>query len=191
MSAMGADFSNEENRGTVLGYITVGNQAAYVVGPLIMGAVYAVDEELIFYVGAIFVAVGFVPIACLLLFWPNTRKPKKFKKEDHIAALDEYVKHPETWKYEEEKIKKKDYMKMGKDFGSMLSKRGYQWKRYYPRFIEILDMTFPPVRTDTFEHYYNDCRMVRENLEKVRWEFDHVKDLQQVSLMGEASHVVH
>ena len=43
MAEMGADFSSVDNRGTVLGYIITGNQSAFIVGPLIMGAVYAIN----------------------------------------------------------------------------------------------------------------------------------------------------
>ena len=125
MSVMGADFSDDDNRGTVLGYITVGNQSAFIVGPLIMGAVYAIDPDLIFYVGAAFVAVGFIPIALLLAYWPSTRKPKEFDRMDHISEIDEFIKHPETWEYAADKPTNREYNKLGKDFGKMLIERGY------------------------------------------------------------------
>eukprot|EP01083_Nonionella_stella_P119620 357729_1 len=184
MSAMGADFSDESNRGAVLGYITVGNQAAYVVGPLIMGALYAVDPEYIFFVGAGFVAAGFIPVLMLLICWPETRKAKTFDIQS-IVEIEEYIAHPERWNYKPDKPSKADYKKMGKDFGDMLIERGYQWKTYYPKFVEILDLVFPPVRTDNFGNYLHDCRMVRANLERVHFDHGHIKELQQVSFMGE------
>ena len=86
MSAMGADFADQDNRGSVLGWITVGNQAAFVVGPLIMGALYELSPVLIFYVGAGFVAAAFVPIAVMLWLWPQTRRPKRFDT-DYAAEV--------------------------------------------------------------------------------------------------------
>ena len=80
---------------------------------------------------------------------------------------------------------------MGKHFSNLLISRGYHWKTYYPKFVQILDMAFPPIRTENWNDYYEDCKMLRANFEDFRWKFDHVKELQQVSLMGEASHVVY
>ena len=81
MKATGADFADDNNRGAVSGYITVGDQSAYVVGPLIMGALYAVELDYVYYVGAGFVAAGFIPVAMLLIIWPETRKAKEFDKD--------------------------------------------------------------------------------------------------------------
>ena len=154
-----------------------------------MGALYAVDPDYIFYVGAGFVAAGFIPVALLLIIWPETRHPKKFKKDDSLDEIKEFMEHPEKWSYVADKPSYSDYHKMGKQFGSMLIKRGYRWKTYYSRFIRILDQAFPPIRTDCWNNYYDDCRFIRARLEQMRWDFEHVKDLQLVSFMGEGSKV--
>ena len=120
----------------------------------------------------------------------EAKKESEFDRMDHISEIDKFVKHPETWQYAADKPTNREYNKLGKDFGKMLIERGYQWKTYYQRFFEVLSLAFPTVRTDKFEHYYEDFRFIRQNLEKVRWEWDHVKSLQQVSFMGEGCHVL-
>eukprot|EP01084_Bolivina_argentea_P154579 269439_1 len=192
MSAMGADYADEENRGTVLGWITVGNQVAYIFGPLIMGAVYAVDPELIFYTGAAFAAGSFCVQSTLLIFWPDTRIPKKYKipKVDMDEEIKKFTQHPEKWKWKPTEPTKSDFNKLGKHFGTLLIERGYDWKKFYPVFTQILDLAFPPIRTDTWDNYYEDNRFLRGKFEKIAWDFEQIKALGQVSMMGESQHVV-
>ena len=138
-----------------------------------------------FCVGAAFAVIGFIPIALLLVYWSSTKKPKDegVEKKDYLAEIDAFIKNPETWEYAADKPMKKEFAKLGTEFGGILIERGYQWKRYYSRFFEVLSLTLPPIRPDNFEHHYEDFRFIRQNLEKVRWEWDHVKSLQQVSFI--------
>ena len=186
---MGADFANDDNRGTVLGWITVGNQAAFVVGPLIMGWLYGVEPDYIFFVGAGFVAAGFIPIVILLAIWPETRSPKKFD-DDYTPDVEHWIKHPDQWVYKEDKPGRADYNRFGKDLGKMLIERGYRWKTHYAAMVEAFDLAFPPLRTDCFENYYEDCKIIRKHLEKTKWKFKNLKALEQVSF-GEATKVIY
>merc|ERR1712087_207372 len=81
--------------------------------------------------------------------------------------IQQFLANPESWTYEPDKPKFGDYHQLGKDLGHLLIERGYQWKTYYPHMVEVFELAFPPLRTDSFGHYYEDCRVIRKNLEKV------------------------
>ena len=52
-------------------------------------------------------------------------------------------------------------------------------------------MALPPIRSDNWNDYYEDCKMLGSNFADFGWKFDDANKSQQVSLMGEASHVVY
>ena len=81
----------------------------------------------------------------------------------------------EKWRYIPDKISRKDYMRLGKAFGVMLSQKEYRWKTHFDKLLGLLDTMFPPLRTDTEEHLREDIEFVLINAKEVRTEFDNLR----------------
>eukprot|EP01084_Bolivina_argentea_P098712 177397_1 len=161
MSSMGADYATQKTRGMVLGIVNMGQNLGLIIGPMMHGALYAINVDYMYYVSAGFIFSAFLIQLFMVLYWKETRISLNEMREEKRKS--ELVVDPKTWKYKKEKIKYKDYVKLGKGFGILLQQRNYQWVTYFDKLFEILDGYFPHLSADNWDRYYNDITFVKQH----------------------------
>ena len=138
---MAAEFTNIKNRGVVLAFISMSSTASFVVGPLLFGYIYTLDIRNPFYACAVTEFIAALIMVAMLVKWPELRRPKKVKTDD--AAQDE------EWTYVADTVSKKDYTKLGKGLGTMLSRKHYLWVSNMDGLFDLLDTMFPEMPVDS------------------------------------------
>ena len=79
----------------------------------------------------------------MVIIWPDLRYPLKEKShetddtmsDDELASIDQ--------KFVPDKVREKDYVKLGKALGVMLSNKKYKWVRNMDATLQYLDITIP------------------------------------------------
>merc|ERR1712130_919749 len=108
-----------------MGILNAAGQIGLIFGPMVHGLLYSINKAFPFYMGSIPVYLSSVIVVFMMCKWPELRKPES-KKDDALPMDNEM-----DWKYAPERVTKKDYMKLGKAFGAMLSDNNYHWVKYF------------------------------------------------------------
>merc|ERR1719486_3626 len=103
----------------------------------------------------------------MLLKWPQLRRKRKVKRD-----TDEEADEEAEWDFQPDKVTKRDFMRLGKGFGTMLSKKNYRWVTYSKELLDLLDTMFPAVATDTRGHHREGIRFIVQNAKQVRQQYD-------------------
>merc|ERR1712083_327193 len=119
MSSMAAEYTNMKNRGFVLSIVSMSSSAALIIGPLMMGALYGLDIRFPFWACAACQSASAVVMVGMLIKYPELRRPKKVKVDEEADDDGE----PENWVFVADTVTRRDYMKLGKAFGTMLSQK--------------------------------------------------------------------
>eukprot|EP01083_Nonionella_stella_P003420 9791_1 len=165
-NSMVAEYSNKNNRGILMAMIGMARNLGYVIGPMVHGYVYTKDNGYPFFVGAICCLVAGVIMMVLVCKRPELRHPKAMTKEATETETD--------WVYQKENVRRKDYMKLGKGFGTMLSNRNYLWASHIDQLFEHLDTLFPPNPTDSLQSRRAHVQFIMESAQKWRSEYDNL-----------------
>ena len=107
----------------------------------------------------------------MLIKWPQLKYPEKKNKDDDLYD-NVLFELDENWQYIPDKIAKKDYMRLGKALGIMLTDKNYKWKTYFDSLLQLLDTMFPELRNDSGQNRLHDLRFIFKNAKQVRMEFD-------------------
>ena len=177
-SAMAADYSNPNNRGKVLAFSNACQNIGMVIGPLYHGFIYQINPDLVFYSASIFVFLAWICIVYMIVQNPQLRHPKKLKvnKSEGIKAKDE-----QDWQWIPDKPTKKDYQKLGKFLGKMLSHRNYNWVSHYDPLTQFLKDIFPPVSTSSLKDHIEDIQFLRSHISNKRTAYDVARPEQNVT----------
>mmetsp|Transcript_26889 Transcript_26889/g.44060 ORF Transcript_26889/g.44060 Transcript_26889/m.44060 type:complete len:551 (-) Transcript_26889:90-1742(-) len=135
-SALHASFTTPRNRGTILSLSSVAQNLAFIIGPLLHGTVYGIDTGLPFFVGGACLFLAFCLVVMMLCKWPTLRSVPHQTDSTQSLSVGMYV---------ADTVKRRDYMKLGKALGVMLSERKYNWVTYMPRVIDYLNVVLPPL----------------------------------------------
>ena len=178
ISAMAADYTNPNNRGKVLAFSTACLNIGRVIGPMYHGFIYQINPDLVFYSASIFVFLAWICIVYMIVQNPQLRYPKKLKvnKSEGIKAKDE-----QDWEWIPDKPTKKDYQKLGKFLGKMLSNRNYNWVSHYDPLTQFLKDIFPPVRTSSLKDHIEDIQFLRSQISNMRTAYDVAHSEQNVT----------
>lgn len=161
-----ASFTNVKNRGTILGFSSVAQNIALIIGPLLCGFLYEFNKGYPFYLGSVMVFIAAAILIMMICKWPELGIPKKVKDDESSTEVDK------DWKWTQDKFTKKDYMRLGKAFGTMLANKNYNWKSHFDTTLKCLDTMFPPIRVDSQENLREDIHFILDNAKNVRGEFD-------------------
>ena len=175
MSSMSAEYTNVNNRGFILSLVNMSNNAALIVGPLFMGVLYGLDITLPFYACAASNFTAGMVMTAMLIKWPRLRRPTK-TKTDEVTEDDDDA----NWVYTPDKVTKRDYMRLGKGFGTMLTKRHYHWVTYHEELFGLLDTMFPEIAIDTLGRHREGIKFIKDNAKQMREQYDalHLLDIQ-------------
>ena len=177
MNSTAAAWTNIKNRGIILGLASVANNISLIIGPMVHGILYGINKSYPFYVGGICVFIGGLIVIIMICKWPYLRYPDDKDKDEDKDGMNDII-----WEYKQDKINKKDYMRLGKAFGVMLSERKYKWKTYFTQLIQLLDTMFPELRTDTEENIRHDIQWIMKSAKEVRLEFDNLTSITSVPM---------
>ena len=167
MNACTAEWTNITNRGIVLGLASVANNIGLIIGPTVHGILYGINKSYPFYLSGVCVFIAGLIIIVMLIKWPELKMSGIRKKEEKDKEEEE-----KNWKYAPEKITKRDYMRLGKAFGVMLSDRKYMWKAHFSEAMELFNIMFPEIRSDSVINTQHDIQWIINNAKQVRMEYD-------------------
>jgi len=137
-----AMWTNPKNRGLVLGIADAADNVANIIGPLMHGALYGIDKRYTWYAASACCLLGGCVLIIMVIIWPELRYPIKEQKDKTDLMSDEELASVD-WKFIPDKVSKKDYIKLGKALGVMLSNKKYQWVKNMNATLQYLDMTIP------------------------------------------------
>ena len=86
---------------------------------MLHGILYGFNKSIPFWVGSSTVIIAGFILIFMMYQWPELRDPPK-----KDASLS-YELDGENWRYIPDKISRKDYMRLGKAFGVMLSQKEF------------------------------------------------------------------
>jgi len=169
MTSMAAEYTNMKNRGFILSIVSMSGSAALIIGPLMMGALYGLDIRFPFWACAGCQSLGALVMVGMLLKYPKLRGVKKEKKDDD-AVTEDVV--PEDWVYVPDKVTRKDYMKLGKGLGTMLSQKNYLWVKYMPQLFNLLDTMFSELPIDSYQRHMAGINYIVENAKQTKEQYE-------------------
>ena len=198
LTAVAADLSNPKNRGRVLAFNNSTLDIGRVIGPMLHGFVYDYSRDLVFYQSSVFIIIGGMVLVLLMIKNPHlvqksiSKAKSNDKKDDDdndndgnneendneasiLSAKDIKV-NEKDWKFVRDEPKDSDFKRLGKDFGTFLIDRNYNWVTHYDRFRCVLEELFPVVRTETLNEYVEDLKLVKHKIQDARVEFEGIRD---------------
>eukprot|EP00484_Ammonia_sp_Unknown_P004338 CAMPEP_0197077428 /NCGR_PEP_ID=MMETSP1384-20130603/212617_1 /TAXON_ID=29189 /ORGANISM="Ammonia sp." /LENGTH=373 /DNA_ID=CAMNT_0042516295 /DNA_START=9 /DNA_END=1133 /DNA_ORIENTATION=+ len=140
ITSAAAALTNVKNRGSVLSLVSASQSVSLIIGPLLMGYLYGLSPRYPFHAGGVAVFLGIGLLIAMMCKWPELTAPSQ--------AVTSVGVDDEDWVYVADKVHRKDYMRLGKALGTMLSERHYKWVSNFPLLIEYLDLLFPVIGTD-------------------------------------------
>jgi len=169
MTSMAAEYTNMKNRGFILSIVSMSGSAALIIGPLMMGALYGLDIRFPFWACAGCQSLGALVMVGMLIKYPKLRGVKKEKKDDDAVTEDV---DPEDWVYVPDKVTRKDYMKLGKGLGTMLSQKNYLWVKYMPQLFNLLDTMFSELPIDSYQRHMAGINYIVENAKQTKEQYE-------------------
>merc|ERR1719319_1126472 len=170
-NSMAVSLATAKTRGKVSGLINAASGVSQVIGPLLHGVLYGIDTAYPFYLGAgCCVAAAFV-LAMMSAVWPEFRCPRDSAEKDLIGRVwsDE---EKAKWRYTADVPMRKDYLRLGKAVGTLMSQKNYLWVKYFDAMVEGLDVIFPVLSTESFEAYNEDINHIMATHREARDEFN-------------------
>merc|ERR1712013_363148 len=76
------------------------------------------------------------------------------------------------WRYTADVPTRKDYMRLGKAVGTMMSEKNYLWVKYFDAMVKGLDVVFPVLSIESFEAYNEDINHMMSTHRDARDEFN-------------------
>ena len=138
-----AMWTNPKNRGLVLGIADAADSVANIIGPLLMGALYGIDKKYPWYAAGACCLLGGGVLLIMVIIWPELRYPIKEKGDEIDEGISDEELTSIDWKFVPDRVSKKDYVKLGKALGVMLSNKKYQWVKNMDATLQYLDITIP------------------------------------------------
>merc|ERR1739842_88682 len=111
--------ANVKTRGRIAGIVSASSSVSAIIGPIMHGSLYAIDTSYPFYVGTGCCVLGAVLMLTMILVWPRLRaqgKPAVMTDSLDLSLIDK-----QNWTYVADKPTRKDYYRLGKALGTMLS----------------------------------------------------------------------
>lgn len=170
-NSMAVSLANAKSRGRVSGLINAASGVSQVIGPMVHGALYGTDTAYPFYVGAGCCVGAAMVLAAMAVGWPEFRCPAQKAKIDAVGRVWS-EEEKASWRYTADVPTRKDYMRLGKAVGTMMSEKNYLWVKYFDAMMKGLDVVFPTLSTDSFEAYNEDITHMLASHRDARDEFN-------------------
>lgn len=170
-NSMAVSLANAKSRGKVSGLINAASGVSQVIGPMVHGALYGIDTAYPFYLGAGCCAAAALVLAAMTAAWPEFRCPAQKERVD-VGGRVWSEEEKATWVYTADVPSRKDYMRLGKAVGTMLTERNYLWVKYFDAVIKGMDTIFPALSIESFAAYNEDIEHMITTHRDARDEFD-------------------
>ena len=69
-------------------------------------------------------------------------------------------------------MRRKDYIRLDKTLGVMLSDKNYHWIQYFDRLMVFLDTVFPTINTTNLEQRIQEINLLFRQIDQAREEFN-------------------
>merc|ERR1712154_707552 len=138
-----AMWTNPKNRGLVLGIADGADNVANIIGPLMHGALYGMDIKFPYYAASACCFLGGCVLLIMVIIWPELRYPVKEKSDNDVDEISDEELASMDWTFTPDKASKKDYVKLGKALGIILSNKKYKWVKNMDATLQYLNMTIP------------------------------------------------
>ena len=135
-----------------------------IIGPLLHGALYAINIQYPWLFGGALVLLGGLVMVGMVLKWPELRVAQKSEIEQHQMTTEQIA----NWKYIPDKVRRKDYIRLGKALGVMLSDKNYYWIQYFDRLMVFLDTVFTTINTTYLEQRIQEINLLFRQIDQAR-----------------------
>jgi len=170
-NSMAVSLATAKSRGRVSGLINAASGVSQVIGPMLHGALYGTDTAYPFYVGAGCCVGAAAVLAAMAVGWPEFRCPAQTERVDVVGRVWS-EEEKAAWRYRADVPTRRDYMRLGKAVGTLMSEKNYLWVKYFDAMMKGLDVVFPTLSTDSFEAYNEDISHMMASHRDARDEFN-------------------
>ena len=175
-SVMAVEYTNINNRGTVMAFNEMTVNLGQVVGPVVHGIAFgSISANAMFYFAGVYGFCAAIAIAGVIATNSNTRiqcntncrSKSKNKNKDELIDVNS-----KDWQFKHDEPKTKDFKRLGTFLGNLMIERNYNWITHWHLVQAHLNESLPPVRTDSFQHHVEDLMYLRSQVIGMRNQYD-------------------